>query len=175
VRQGTDAVPLLATNPADGQGNFRFSPILQNPDRLTEINTLGYPPQGSQITMRITIIRMICFLEPPMKRTFAAILLSTFAVSAALAADDVITLTIENHTFSPKEVKVPAGKKIQLKVINKDATPAEFESKPLSREKIIAGKSSAIVRIGPLKAGRYDFVEEFHEKEAGAQGTIVVE
>jgi plastocyanin len=110
-----------------------------------------------------------------MKRAFTAILLSTFVLSAALAADEVITLTIENHSFSPKEVKVPAGKKIQLTVVNKDATPAEFESKSLRREKIIPGQSTAIVRIGPLKPGRYDFVEEFHEKEAGAQGTIVAE
>lgn len=110
-----------------------------------------------------------------MKRVFSAILLSTFAVSAAMAADEVVTLTIENHTFSPKEVVVPAGKKIKLMVVNKDATPAEFESKPLSREKIIPGNSTAVVRLGPLKAGRYAFVEEFHEKEAGAQGTIVAQ
>ena len=60
-------------------------------------------------------------------------------------------------------------------VVNQDATPAEFESKPLSREKVIPGKSTGIVNIGPLKAGRYEFVEEYHETEAGAQGTIVVE
>lgn len=108
-----------------------------------------------------------------MKHTLAV--LSLLAASSAMAADEAITLTIENHTFSPKEVKVPAGKKFELKVVNKDATPAEFESKPLHREKVIAGKSSAIVRIGPLKPGRYEFVEEFHETEAGAQGAIVVE
>jgi len=31
------------------------------------------------------------------------------------------------------------------------------------------------VSLGPLKAGRYEFVEEYHETEAAAQGTIVVE
>lgn len=97
------------------------------------------------------------------------------AASSAMAADDVITLTIDKHVFSPKEVKVPAGKKFDLKVVNNDTTPAEFESKPLSREKVIPAKSSAIVHLGPLKPGRYNFVEEFHEKEAGAQGTIVAE
>jgi hypothetical protein len=109
-----------------------------------------------------------------MKRALTLALLSLGAV-AAMAADDVITLTIENHAFSPQVVKVPAGKKIQLKVINKDATPAEFESKPLSREKIIPGHASAIVRIGPLKPGSYAFVEEYHENDAAAQGAIVAE
>ena len=109
-----------------------------------------------------------------MKRFFA---LSVIALAAlqVQAADADVTLTIENHAFSPKEVKIPAGKKIKLLVVNKDATPAEFESKPLGREKLIPGKSSAVILLGPLKPGRYAFVEEYHETEAAAQGTIIVE
>lgn len=107
-----------------------------------------------------------------MKRSLALLALS-LAAFAASAADEM-TLTIKNHTFEPKELVVPAGKKIKLTVVNQDATPAEFESKQLNREKIIPGKSSAVIMIGPLKAGRYSFVEEFHEKESGAQGTIIV-
>lgn len=109
-----------------------------------------------------------------MKRLLTLALLS-MAAAASVAAPEEITLTIENHTFAPKEVKVPAGQKVKLLVVNKDATPAEFESKPLGREKIIPGKSSATVNLGPLKPGRYPFVEEYHETQAGAQGTIVVE
>jgi plastocyanin len=95
--------------------------------------------------------------------------LSTFAAEA------VFTLTIENHVFTPKEITVPAGQKIKLLVVNKDATPAEFESKPLGREKLIPGKSQATVYIGPVAPGRYNFVEEYHETEAGAQGTIIAQ
>ena len=109
-----------------------------------------------------------------MKR-FISLAFFSLAVSASMAATTEITLTIENHAFSPKEVKIPAGKKIKLLVVNKDATPAEFESKPLGREKLIPGKSSAVILLGPLKPGRYAFVEEYHETEAAAQGTIVVE
>lgn len=93
----------------------------------------------------------------------------------AFAATDEITLTLKNHTFEPKELKVPAGKKVKILVVNQDATPAEFESKPLNREKIIPGKSTGVINVGPLKAGRYGFVEEYHETETGAQGTIVVD
>jgi plastocyanin len=96
-------------------------------------------------------------------------------VTTAWAATDDYTLTVKDHLFEPKELKIPAGKKIRLLVVNKDGTPAEFESKSLAREKIIPAKSTGIILLGPLKPGRYAFVEEYHEKEAGAQGTIVVE
>jgi plastocyanin len=109
-----------------------------------------------------------------MKKLIALAVLSLAAVHASAAADE-FTLTIKDHAFTPKELKLPAGKKIKLLVVNQDATPAEFESKPLGREKVVPGKSTAIINLGPLKAGRYDFVEEYHETEATSQGTIVVE
>jgi hypothetical protein len=56
-------------------------------------------------------------------------------------------------------------------VENRDSTPEEFESHSLKREKVIPGKSSATILIGPLKAGEYKFVGEFHE--ATAKGVIV--
>jgi plastocyanin len=90
----------------------------------------------------------------------------------ALAADDEFKLVIENHKFDPAEITVPAGKKIKLVVENRDATPEEFESHALNREKVIAGKSTATIFIGPLKPGRYTFVGEYNE--ATAKGTIVV-
>jgi len=109
-----------------------------------------------------------------MKSVLAWIVLSSVCLSG-FAATDEFTLTIKNHRFEPKEIKLPANQKIKLKVVNEDPTPAEFESKPLGREKLIAGKSTVVINLGPLKPGRYPFVEEYHETEAGAQGTIVVE
>lgn len=91
----------------------------------------------------------------------------------ACAADLNYELSIQNHQFSPAELKVPAGKKVKLIVINRDATPEEFESHALNREKVIAGKARANVYIGPLSPGRYPFVGEFNEKTA--KGAIVVE
>jgi hypothetical protein len=91
---------------------------------------------------------------------------------AALRADD-LTITIKDHTFSPSELKVPANKRLTITVINDDASPEEFESKPMKVEKVIPGKSKGVVRIGPLKAGRYPFVGEFHE--ATAKGVVIAE
>jgi len=91
---------------------------------------------------------------------------------SALADTAEATLTIKNHRFSPAELSVPAGSKIKLTVNNQDATPEEFESHDLNREKVIPGSSKAIIWIGPLKPGSYAFVGEYHE--ATAKGRIIV-
>lgn len=83
------------------------------------------------------------------------------------------TLTIQDHRFVPAEMKVPAGRKIKLTVINKDATAEEFESYELNREKIVAGNGRIIVYVGPLRPGRYPYFGEFHMDTA--QGVLVAE
>ncbi len=112
-----------------------------------------------------------------MKRILASLPLMLIALGAgfstpgALAADDSFTLTIKDHRFEPSQLDVPAGRKLKLIVKNLDATAEEFESHDLKREKVIAGKSQALITIGPLKPGTYKFVGEYHESTA--QGRIV--
>jgi plastocyanin len=105
-----------------------------------------------------------------------AAMIAGFSVSApALSADTPkeITIAIKDHLFSPSEVKVPAGQKVKLIVDNQDATPEEFESHELGREKVIGGGKKASIFIGPLKAGNYPFFGEFNPKTA--KGTIIAE
>lgn len=97
----------------------------------------------------------------------------TLTPALAFAADNEITITIKDHKFSPAEVRVPAGKKVKLIIDNQDATPEEFESHELNREKIIPAKSKGTVFIGPLKAGKYPFVGEFNQ--ATARGVVIAE
>ena len=112
-----------------------------------------------------------------MKQAFTFIILSILAggsglfASDVLSADDTFTISIKDHLFNPATLEVPAGKKLKLIVKNLDATPEEFESHELKREKVIAGKSQAIITIGPLKPGTYKFVGEYHETTA--QGRII--
>jgi hypothetical protein len=94
-------------------------------------------------------------------------------LGAAPAGADDYVLTIKDHRFSPTEIKIPANKRVQITVVNDDPTPEEFESHEMKVEKVIPGKSKAMVRVGPLKPGRYPFFGEFHE--ATAKGTVIAE
>ncbi len=101
---------------------------------------------------------------------FAALALSSFG---AFAADFEFALAIQDHKFQPETLIIPANTKIKLNIENRDATAEEFESHALGREKVIPGKSSAVVYIGPLQPGKYPFVGEFNEKTA--KGVIVAQ
>lgn len=90
---------------------------------------------------------------------------------SAFAAD--YTLVIKDHRFQPAELTVPSGEKVKLLIENQDATPEEFESHSLNREKVIAGHGKTTIYIGPLKSGRYPFIGEFHETTA--QGVIIAQ
>ena len=89
------------------------------------------------------------------------------------AAPPVVEIKIRDHLFYPAEVVVPAFTKIKLLVINEDATPEEFESYELNREKVIVGNSRAYIFIGPLEPGEYPFFGEFNMSTA--LGKIIAE
>ena len=108
-----------------------------------------------------------------MKTTFLLTTLLSLTPVIAIGADAEFSIVIKDHRFTPAEITVPAGIKVKLVIDNQDATPEEFESHDLNREKVIAGKSKGTVFIGPLKAGKYPFVGEFNE--ATAKGTIIAE
>ncbi|GAB1232672.1 cupredoxin domain-containing protein [Ferrigenium sp. UT5] len=103
-----------------------------------------------------------------MKRLLLVTLLFPFTAHAAN-----YMLTIKDHQFQPTELTVPSGTKIKLLIENQDATPEEFDSHSLNREKVIAGHGTATIYIGPLAPGRYPFTGEFHETTA--QGVIVAQ
>ncbi|MEO5696982.1 MAG: cupredoxin domain-containing protein [Burkholderiaceae bacterium] len=100
-------------------------------------------------------------------------LLAAALAAPAHAADPEVLLVIKNHRFEPAELKVPAGQRVKLVVHNQDATPEEFESHSLNREKVIPAGAKGSIFIGPLKPGRYEFVGEYHE--ATAQGVVIAQ
>ena len=112
--------------------------------------------------MRIYIISafVLCF----------SFLLTLHGEQASASEIPVYTLTLHNHAFSPRKLAVPANKKVRLIVKNMDATPAEFESYPLNREKLVPRKDSVTIYIGPLDPGSYPFFDDFHHKTT--TGTI---
>jgi len=102
-----------------------------------------------------------------------AMALAVLGAPGVNALAQEFNLVIRNHKFEPEEIRVPAGKRVSVYVTNEDTTPEEFDSSALKVEKVIAGRSKALVRIGPLDAGRYEFMGEFHAETA--KGVVIAE
>jgi Cupredoxin-like domain len=83
--------------------------------------------------------------------------------SAAQAEQVTLQLALKDHRFVPAELSAPANQPVTIEVSNQDPTPAEFESKTLRVEKVVAGNSKIMVQIRPLVPGRYRFYDDYHE------------
>lgn len=108
-----------------------------------------------------------------MNKLFLPFALWLFAMAGQVNAADSIEVTIKDHMFNPAEITIPANTKVKLVIKNLDPTPEEFESHSLHREKIIPAGKQAVIFVGPLKSGEYEFFGEFHPKTA--KGRIVVQ
>jgi hypothetical protein len=91
---------------------------------------------------------------------------------AALAQYATVELAVKDKKFEPAEIKAPANARIVIHITNRDATAMEFESKELKAEKVIAANGEGILRVGPLKPGKYQFFDDFNQAN---HGTLVVE
>ncbi len=100
---------------------------------------------------------------------YSAMLSASLLFSATAHAQDYV-ITIKGNQFSPKDLVIPAEQKIKITVKNLDATPAEFESFDLNREKVVSANSEIIVFVGPLESGSYTYFDDFHRDTT--KGTI---
>jgi len=89
----------------------------------------------------------------------------------ALAEGPDPLITFENHHWTPLTFNVPAGRTLQLKVVNKSQETVEFESFKLNREKVLSPESTVTVALPTLSAGAYDFRDDLHEDVP--EGSIV--
>jgi heme/copper-type cytochrome/quinol oxidase subunit 2 len=105
------------------------------------------------------------------------VVLLSITCSAALAsAADTppeLALTLDQHRFSPEELRVKADTPFILVITNKDKEDEEFEISALRIEQIVSGGKTLQLKMPALKPGTYEFVGEFHEKTA--KGRIVAE
>jgi hypothetical protein len=103
----------------------------------------------------------------------AALLAVTLGSPARAADVPEFQLAIKNHSYQPAELKVPADTKFKLIVKNEDATPEEFESTDFNRETVVLPNHTAVIFVGPLRAGSYGFFGDFHRETA--QGRLIVQ
>ncbi|MDP9056806.1 MAG: cupredoxin domain-containing protein [Pseudomonadota bacterium] len=92
-------------------------------------------------------------------------------VAAMAETPTGVTLTLQNHRFTPSALTVPAGQKLHVTLINDDPAMEEFDSDDLVVEEDVTPKGRTGFDIGPLAPGEYHFMGEFHAKTA--QGKII--
>ncbi|MGA2794967.1 MAG: cupredoxin domain-containing protein [Roseiarcus sp.] len=85
----------------------------------------------------------------------------------------IVHVALKDHRFVPAELTAPANKPVVVEVTNQDSTPAEFESKTLRVEKVVAGGGRINVQIRALAPGRYRFFDDYHEDTT--EGFLVVQ
>lgn len=83
----------------------------------------------------------------------------------------VVTLTLKDHRFSPAEITIPAGQRVQVVLVNQDRSTEEFDSHDLKVEKLVTPGGRVTFWIGPVAPGTYKFMGEFHP--ATAQGRVI--
>lgn len=120
---------------------------------------------------------MLCLHGAPRRValfTAATLAIASLASLAAAAADPMTyEITLKDQTFTPAELKVPAGTAFIIKVKNENAAPAEFESTDMKFEKVVAGNSEILTKVKALPGGIFEFYDEYHEDTA--RGTVVSE
>ncbi|HEY1260909.1 MAG TPA: cupredoxin domain-containing protein [Stellaceae bacterium] len=98
---------------------------------------------------------------------YASLLVLLAVTAPAFADDPSFSISLKNHLFVPSDLAIPAGVKVKLVVRNDNPTAAEFESKQLHREKVVAPGREVSVFVGPLAPGTYEFFDDFHPQTRG--------
>ena len=108
-------------------------------------------------------------VELTRKFASAAIFATMLPLSAASAQQATeIQISYSNGQFQPSEVRAPADKPVVFRIRNLDGKAMEFESTSLRVEKVVAAKSQGVVNVRALKAGRYEFYDDFDDNRAFA-------
>jgi hypothetical protein len=98
------------------------------------------------------------------KRYLLALVLTLLPVAAAHTQETSLSVSVKNHQFQPQQLTARANVPISIRVKNLDPDKMEFESTNPSVEKVIGGKSEAVVKIKPLAPGRYEFYDDFNQQ-----------
>ena len=83
-------------------------------------------------------------------------LIALFALvsTGAMAADNVVSMTLKDHKFTTAEIHVMANTPTTVSLTNNDDQTEEFDSTRLKIEKVVTGHSTGTMRWRPLAPGR---------------------
>lgn len=93
----------------------------------------------------------------------AALTVLLLRAAPTLAEEEpVFRIEFRDGVVTPLRLEVPAKRRIRLELHNLGTTPAEFESRELRKEKVIAPGARSILVIRRLDPGEYRFFDDFH-------------
>jgi hypothetical protein len=92
----------------------------------------------------------------------AAALIPAAAPGARAEEDPVFRIEFKDGAVTPRRLEVPANHRLVLELHNVGETPAEFESRDLRKEKVLAPGATSTLVIRTLDPGEYDFFDDFH-------------
>lgn len=92
----------------------------------------------------------------------------TSAGGIARADDPVFRIEFNDGIVTPKRLEVPAKRRFTLELHNVGRTPAEFESRELRKEKVLAAGTVSTLVIRTLDPGEYPFFDDFHPDSPSA-------
>ncbi|TKA96698.1 cupredoxin domain-containing protein [Cereibacter changlensis] len=105
-----------------------------------------------------------------------AILLVALLLAAPAPAEEPLPsfrIEMKDGVVTPRRLEVPAGVAFKIEIVNSGATPAEFESLRMRKEKVLSPGAESFVTVRRLSPGDYPFFEEFHLEMDSAHGLIV--
>lgn len=94
-------------------------------------------------------------------RKFLVCVLALFLLLPGAARAEDYVITLKDHAFTPREITIPADRKVTIRVRNLDHTPAVFESWGLNRRLRIDPSSEITVYLRDLDPGRYEFYDGY--------------
>lgn len=92
----------------------------------------------------------------------AAALLPALTLGVRAEEEPLFRIEFNDGKVTPQRLEVPAKTRFRLELHNLGKEPAEFESKELRKEKVLAPGTSSILVIRTLDPGEYDFFDDFH-------------
>jgi hypothetical protein len=92
----------------------------------------------------------------------ALALLPASILGARAEEEPLFRIEFNDGKVTPQRLEVPAKTRFRLELHNLGKEPAEFESKELRKEKVLAPGASSILVIRTLDPGEYDFFDDFH-------------
>lgn len=92
----------------------------------------------------------------------AVAVLPALTLGARAEEEPLFRIEFNDGKVTPQRLEVPAKTRFRLELHNLGKEPAEFESKELRKEKVLAPGTSSILVIRTLDPGEYDFFDDFH-------------